>query len=188
MSRNVLDGGPHTYFDDLESFFYVLCSVVSSYKAPGTPASPAPGILEGWKLPYASDVKHGWIVSPTLRLPVSPWFGNSIGTLCVRLHSFFKRRSLDARQASKDGRDPPPHIPSIDYDEFLQHIRQAISDMDSDDCEVGGETGGGRPGSALATEPAEERSDVSEPPRRPHKTPRRVAPVARPRRSKANYR
>jgi hypothetical protein len=188
MSRNVLDGGPHTYLDDLESFFYVLCSVVSSYKAPGTPTSPPPDILEGWELPYASDVKHGWIISRSFRLPVSPWFGNSIRTLCVQLHSFFKRRRWDEREALEAGRDPPPHIPSIDYDEFLQHIRHAISDMDSDDCEVEGEIGGGRPGSAPATEPAEERSDVSGPPRRPYKKTRRVAPVARPRRSKANYR
>jgi hypothetical protein len=124
MSRKVLlKEGPNTYLDDLESFYYVFCSIVVGYMSPGAPRVPLPAIVKGWAEDYAWPMKHGHIVKP-FDLPVSEWFGGAIRKLCVQLHSFFHTRDWATALAIHEGRDPPHPTPTIDYDEFLSHIRK----------------------------------------------------------------
>jgi hypothetical protein len=192
MSRNVLEGQPHTYIDDLESFFYVLCYVVAGYSRPVTPKIPLPEILDAWNRGFARGVKHGWIITLPFDLEVSSWFGHALRALCVRLHSFFETRNREAREARDEGRIPPRQVASTDYEEFINHIRQAISEMDSDDFDLARLSDA----PSVSTKdkrrtPREECSDESEqprPPRRARRNPPAVAPVVRPRRTTAHYR
>jgi Fungal protein kinase len=63
MAINVLRrSGPHSYRDDLESFFYVLIWICVIYESTGGPhyidnKKCSPQVLDGWSSAYAADVK-----------------------------------------------------------------------------------------------------------------------------------
>ena len=190
MSRNVLkERDAHTYFDDLESFYYVFCWLVSSFEAAGVPKAELPEELTLWDLPYSHAMKGGHILA-NFDIPISPWFGKSLSKLAVDLHSFFRLRW------------ERPLDPVKDYDDFLSTIRQRILSLEIEDLE----TTEDRPSTSLA---ASNRNPVVSRPRkrksesiteesggessaipRPRPVRRRklvLAPLARPWRNKANY-
>jgi hypothetical protein len=201
MSRNVLRGkGPHTYFDDLESFYYVLAWLLASFHGPGavsgTSKNPVPGYVEAWDGPSPFFLKHGQF-APLFELPVDPWFGTSLRHLALQLHLFFVRRSdlIGKPLSSLD--------PAKDYDEFLGHIRECIAELEKE-----GETkemlssqprqrsSGPEAGSPDATRTRDRQMFESNSPStqadHPHRTILRIRTGAlvfrRPERSTANYR
>jgi Fungal protein kinase len=186
-SRNVLEGGPHTYIDDLESFFYVICFIVAEYKRPFTPVRPRSGLMEAWESKFSMQVKHGWITCRSFNVGVSDWFGEPFRKLGASLHSFFERRSWNAREARENGRTPPPQIPSVDYEEFISYIVEAISAIESSVTPLPSpEPSPVR--SEGVRESSQNNSDTSGDPHRPRfSSRRRIPPVSRPRRSTANY-
>jgi len=126
MSRNVLrETGPHTYLDDLESFFFVLCWILVAYQRPGIIRVEMPDTISLWDDPGSYLYKIGLLASE-FKLPVSPWFGQSLRALLVRLHGFFNKREALL------GRPPSDPDPVRDYDEFLSHIEQSITDLEQE--------------------------------------------------------
>lgn len=126
MSRNVLKGNdPHTYIDDLESFYYVICWIVAGYERPGVGKSPIPKGLNLWDLSEAYIFKDGLMVEDPC-YAVSPWFGSSLRKLLKNLFGFFRARKpyYDDVVITLD--------PTKDYDEFLGHIKQAILDLEGE--------------------------------------------------------
>jgi len=122
MSRNVLkEDAPHTYFDDLESFYYVFCWIIASFESAGVPKAEVPKQLTWWDREqlFSSTMKGGHM-GLNFALPVSPWFGKAIPTLASRLHAFFRFRRK------------PTHDPVGDYDDFLSRIRKGIADLESE--------------------------------------------------------
>jgi len=124
MSRNVLeerDPRPHTYFDDLESFYYVFCWVIGSFDAPRKPKAEVPEELTWWdgEQLFAATMKRGHI-GDQFEIPVSPWFGQAIPALASRLHDFFRFRRR------------PTHNPVGDYDDFLSRIQKGMADLESE--------------------------------------------------------
>src|SRR5882724_9491396 len=120
MSRNILkERAAHTYFDDLESFYYVFCWLIASFDAAGIPKAELPTELTWWdgEQRFAGAMKGGHIADK-FDLPVSPWFGQAIPALANRLHAFFRFR----RKPDRD------HVE--DYDDFLSCIRQGIADLE----------------------------------------------------------
>ena len=191
MSRNVLkELDAHTYFDDLESFYYVFCWLVSSFEATGVPKPELPEELTLWDLPYAHAMKGGHIVNK-FHLPISPWFGKSLPKLAVDLHTFF---SLRWKQ---------PLDPVKDYGDFLSSIRQCISALETEDLETTEDHRSTSLGasdrnpvdsrppkrkSESITEESGGESSATPPRRRPVRRRKLVpAPLARPWRSTANY-
>jgi hypothetical protein len=186
----VLEGGPHAYLDDLESFYYVLCTIAAGYTSPGIQRVPRPTLLKGFDDPYAAIIKEGFIISRRgFELPVSAWFGEPMRTLCVKLHSFFRTRYRAAEDAEVERRTPPRRVAPDDYAEFLKHIRQAILEQEGLDLArrntVGDPPNVHEGTSSSAYDGSADGSELLlHPPRR---RPPRIAPVVRPRRSKAHY-
>jgi len=120
MSRNILEErDPHTYFDDLESFYYVFCWVIGSFDAAGMSKAEVPDELTWWDREqlFAAAMKRGH-VGEKFDIPVSPWFGQAIPALANRLHDFFRFRRKQI------------HNPVGDYDDFLSHIREGIAGLE----------------------------------------------------------
>jgi Fungal protein kinase len=128
MSGKVLQGKmPHTYLDDLESFYYVLCWILMVYTAPHKVKREPPRIALFWDDPRSHIIKIGQITSDYINLPLEPWFGPCFQKLAGRLHNFFR-----VRHPSMADRAPPVD-PKMDYDEYLGYIRQCTLDMDAED-------------------------------------------------------
>jgi hypothetical protein len=125
MSRNVLDAGPHTYLDDLESFYYVLCWILVVYERPRAWMAELPELISSWDEPGSSNIKQG-LLNHDFNFSVAPWFGGSLRRLIGRLHRFFRFR-FELLQKPLSSLDP-----AKDYDEFLSHIRQGIAEMDEE--------------------------------------------------------
>ena len=191
MSRNVLkENAAHTYFDDLESFYYVFCWLIASFEAAGVPKSEIPKQLTFWDLPYSDAMKGGQMLSD-FRLPISPWFGKSLPKLAVDLHTFFKLRRKRALN------------PVEDYGDFLSTIRQCISALEIEDLETIEDSRstclGANDTNPVDSRPQKRKSDsITEesggesstvPPRRRSVRRRKLVlpPPARPWRSTANY-
>src|SRR6266481_7417589 len=191
MSRNVLKKlAAHTYFDDLESFYYVFCWLVCSFEAAGVLKAELPEALTLWDVPYSGVMKGGHI-GTNFDLPISPWFGKSLPKLAVDLRAFFRLR----RDRALD--------PVEDYADFLSMIRQCISASEIEDLEttedpqstslgaIGTNLVDSRPlkrKSASITEESGGESSTVSPPRRPVRRRKLILPPpARPWRSTANY-
>jgi hypothetical protein len=197
MSRNVLKGrGPHTYFDDLESFFYVLCWILVAFEGPGLGIAALPPALSQWDGPASYLTKQG-ILSDDFELSISPWFGKSLRELAIRLHRFFEFRGTHS------GRPLASLNPAEDYDEFLDHIRQGIADLAAEPepavqsaSDISGNNAAAQRGSTTSASRQTDHGDDCDgesprPGRRRRRVLRmRVAPppsVARSRRVTANY-
>ena len=126
MSRNVLkERAAHTYFDDLESFYYVFCWLIASFDTAGMPKAELPKELTWWdgERLFAGAMKGGHI-GDDFDLPVSPWFGKAIPVLANRLHGFFRLRWN------------PTHDPVGDYNDFISRIQKGITDLESEGPDV----------------------------------------------------
>ncbi|KAF8530000.1 hypothetical protein JB92DRAFT_557978 [Gautieria morchelliformis] len=128
MSGRVLEGKvPHTYLDDLESFYYVLCWILMVHTAPRVQRTP-PSIASYWDKSMSHAIKLGQIASYAFDLPLEPWFGSCFQVLASRLHNFFHIRRPSMGDLA------PPVDPNKDYDEYLGYIRQCILDMNAEDA------------------------------------------------------
>jgi Fungal protein kinase len=128
MSGKVLEGKvPHTYLDDLESFYYVLCWILTIYTAPHKARCKPRGIASWWDNSMSYQMKIGQIASYSFDLPLEPWFGPCFQKLASSLHKFFHVRRPSMGDLA------PPVDPAKDYDEYLGYIRQCILDMDAED-------------------------------------------------------
>jgi len=122
MSRNVLkERAAHTYFDDLESFYYVFCWLIASFDAAGIPKAELPKELTWWdrEQDFSYTMKEGHM-GLDFELPLSPWFGKAIPALANRLHAFFRFRRKRT------------HDPVGDYDDFLSRIQKGIANLESE--------------------------------------------------------
>ncbi|KAF8461314.1 hypothetical protein JB92DRAFT_3072201 [Gautieria morchelliformis] len=137
MSRNILEGkNPHTYIDDLESFYFVLCWIFMAYTGPDkpTPKTVLPGkadtgsdkpklkpVLPGkaawWDDEDACAMKGGHFASRDFLLPLDSWFNGCFRELAVNLWNFFRLRSLGLTNFVSARND---------YDEYLGYIDQCI--------------------------------------------------------------
>ena len=126
MSRNALDPvGPHTYLDDLESFYFVWCWILVAFEGPGKPKAETPKHIALWDHPASSLIKYSQL-NRDLKLPIAPWFGNSLHRLAVHLHGFFEFRF------HLIGKPLSALHPTKHYDEFLAHIQQSITDLEEE--------------------------------------------------------
>ncbi|KAF8520515.1 hypothetical protein JB92DRAFT_3094664 [Gautieria morchelliformis] len=115
MSRNALDGKrPHTYIDDLEAFYFVLCWILMVYSGPHK-VKAVPKQAAWWDLPDAFVMKEGHFGIREFRLPVDRWFGPCFKTLASRLFDFFRVRGPIGRLIVH------PDDPKRDYDKYLGH-------------------------------------------------------------------
>ena len=189
MSRNVLkQRDAHTYFDDLESFYYVFCWLIASFDAAGIPKAELPKELTWWdrEQDFSYAMKGGHMGLKFL-LPVSPWFGQAIPALAKSLHDFFRFRW------------EPIHDPVGDYNDFLSCIRTAIAHLESEVADGTNESVLLAPhpnGSVLSKRNREasndEESDADNPRARAPPRPawlrvKHRPSYARPRRANANY-
>jgi Fungal protein kinase len=128
MSRNVLDGeNPHTYIDDLESFYFVLCWILMVYSGPHEARATPPKRALWWDDEDSATMKIGHFGRENFRLPVDPWFGPYFKTLAIDLWDFFHVRCQDTEQ--------PLSTPDStkDYDEYLGCVQRCIVDMEAED-------------------------------------------------------
>ncbi|KAF8588393.1 hypothetical protein K439DRAFT_1629854 [Ramaria rubella] len=151
ISRNVLEGeGPHTYFDDLESFYYVFAYIATSCTGPACDPRHRVRILprtfaawQSYKLiPYPESMatSKNTHFRTSYHVVVQPWFGPHVAQLVKGLHGFFARRTHTIAAINlanlSDSEDPdnenkvkqpyPIPNPTADYEEFIQHIRTAL--------------------------------------------------------------
>src|SRR6266481_652229 len=92
MSRNALKAfGPHTYLDDLESFYFVWCWILVAFEGPCKHKAEIPNPIALWDHPTAPLFKYGQL-GGAFELPTAPWFGRSLRRLAVHLHQFLRFR------------------------------------------------------------------------------------------------
>jgi len=193
MSRNVLnEESPHTYLDDLESFFYVLCWILVTFKGPGKTRKVTPQLIALWDDIGAPEYKHGHFMLD-FKFLVDPWFGACFRDLATSLFRFFKRRRKYI------GKPLSSLHPTRDYDDYISHVRKCITDMEIEDRGAEHHSpplAPGLEGSHVPDEQARRKrrqddADVAAPPpaKRRLRTLSRpmTPPLPRPRRSNANY-
>ncbi|KIJ57185.1 hypothetical protein M422DRAFT_773853 [Sphaerobolus stellatus SS14] len=129
MSRNVImRDGPHTYFDDLESFYYVLRWILGMYTAPRTIRTVPHDSIAFWdRYPAFASISKGGQLAVEELLHIEPWFGQSLRNLADRLRKFF-----DERHTSK-GQELSKLDPEGDYTAYIGEIEQCISEMETEE-------------------------------------------------------
>ncbi|KAF8573423.1 hypothetical protein K439DRAFT_1642992 [Ramaria rubella] len=158
ISRNVLSGeGPHTYFDDLESFYYVFAYIATGCTGPGCDPMHRVRISSGtfvdWqsfkniRFPESMAVSKNHHFRTAYHVIVHPWFGPHVAKLVKSLHGFFSRRARAIAAINlanlSDSEDPdnenkvkqpyPIPDPTADYEEFIQHIRTALVELQTEE-------------------------------------------------------
>jgi len=135
MSGSAIEGeAPHTFLDDLESFYYVMLYIAMVYTAPDRRKEDLPALLSEWSKPLASDSKPGFLISDS-RPKVSVWFGEPFQNLVDRLHSIFKNIFRQNFSAEFKGQPKPVVNRDEVYDTMISHIRQAIDDLGVEESE-----------------------------------------------------
>lgn len=148
QSYNILSrGGEHTFMGDLESFYYVMCWIVTGYDGPNTSFKPLPFHHE-WdvdSIERGADAKAAHILAKKFKLPVTRYFRKKpVHRMVIRLHRLSKGKNLnDSLQekgisAADDGSDDcssdensdsqvRPVVKQDDqyYDEFIRIVERA---------------------------------------------------------------
>ncbi|EAU81151.1 other/FunK1 protein kinase [Coprinopsis cinerea okayama7 len=102
QSINVLDRSrmgvptlPHSYLDDLESFFWVFCIIVTGYDCNGKRVEPPPECIQGWRNAdkHAANAKMAFLFAPPLA-PVDLTWGKQVQRLFWDLRRFFMDMTL----------------------------------------------------------------------------------------------
>jgi len=127
MSRNMLEKrGPHTYFDDLDSFYYTLIWVLCAWSGPNSPKSSLPPHITLWDDDHACDYKNAELslFDQWKDIPMDPWFGGTYRRLIKALFDFFYTR-FSLRLEMMAERDP-----LVDYEEFISPIKDAITRLE----------------------------------------------------------
>jgi len=73
----------------------------------------------------SSIMKYG-LLGRDFALPIATWFDGSVHRLAIRLHQFFKSRF------GAIGKPLSALNPANDYDEYLGHIQQAITELENE--------------------------------------------------------
>ncbi|KAF8576675.1 hypothetical protein K439DRAFT_1397152 [Ramaria rubella] len=130
MSHNLLQSWQqqrHSYLDDLESFYYVLCWMVCIYDGPGdqhgSHIEETPPVLAAWDARDEGAAKRQHM-HEEFSLPVQPYFGDAVREMTMRLHDFFKYRTRG---------DGPSLDVNRDYDEFIGYVKTAIQHVEPED-------------------------------------------------------
>ncbi|KAF8490279.1 hypothetical protein JB92DRAFT_1333915 [Gautieria morchelliformis] len=127
MSRDVFEARDlHTYLDDLESCYYVLCWILMVYTGPRTTRNKILNEAAYWDEPDSARLKRSHCILH-FDVWVDPWFGPCLHELAKCLFDFFSLRRLGA------GMYAPPVDPDKDYDTYLGHIDQCVLDMEAED-------------------------------------------------------
>ncbi|KAF9486555.1 hypothetical protein BDN70DRAFT_774253, partial [Pholiota conissans] len=145
-SLNVLESYPtpppnfsRDYLDDLESFYYLLCDICSTFTAPRE-RLPKPDFIRRWDhydTPTAAASKMGTLLYPDYE--VTPYFGRTFESLLGRLNDFFRKtagrkRMLAARRRASGAPAPTWHQLQVssaeDYITVFQYIDQAIYELE----------------------------------------------------------
>jgi hypothetical protein len=122
MSYHVLSSEAshaHSFFDDLESFYYVFCWLVCAYNGPGDiPGShlkKTPEVLAALDgKDREAKLKH---LEQPFDLPVQPWFGDVFRNMMEQLHGLLQRRIIEKDYEPESQRD---------YKEYLGYLDEAI--------------------------------------------------------------
>lgn len=192
MSRNVLEGkNTHDYLDDLESFYFVLMSIIVLFNGPNSPKREPPDDIRRFAGERALAQKTSHFLQTRFSLEITDWFGAPFRNLASRLQSLFGTRLRNARLAEFDGENAPPVEPMKDSDEFLACVRQAIADVEHEDNLADTLAGIPLPAKSSGIPENVPRASDDEDPSRPKKRARlgirRSAASSRPKRKTANY-
>src|SRR5882724_3575217 len=131
MCKNALGGKPaNSHLDDLESFYWVFCFIVSVHDGPGLSSSqpvlsPEMKLLVTVDCESAARSKRTHFAGP-FELPLSAFGGWGVLRLMRNLHLYFRKRFLAQEAAMELEQDPPPNDPGADYKEILQYFFLAI--------------------------------------------------------------
>jgi serine/threonine protein kinase len=175
MSRNLLQNGlesSHSYLDDLESFYYVLCWLICEYDGPGDVRTSR--VTKTLPQLRNLDSKDGATKSEHIRndfdLPIQPWFGQIFQEMAMQLHGFFHRRINP---------DRPTLDPENDYQEFIGHFMHAIVKLGPESDAMATQRAGpvpeAEPGALLAIRPKRKAADMEGCPDEPSR--KRIAPA-----------
>ena len=128
---------PHSYMDDLESFFYVLCWVCCGYSAPGKRIEEFSSAFADWEHHTAkqgADVKTILYFQPfqeQVELTVTDYFGDAFLALVDSLHEFFQPYVTYNKDFK--GKRPPPTLDSA-METILGHVKTALACVEAEEA------------------------------------------------------
>ncbi|KAF8910171.1 hypothetical protein CPB84DRAFT_1764802 [Gymnopilus junonius] len=96
---------PHNHLDDLESFFYVFCSIVFRFTGPKT-VIRSPALLANWfnlHNSVALNSKKWMYFNDSVDELISPFFGPVFQALFRNLLDFFRSKVRDRRMKTEEG-------------------------------------------------------------------------------------
>src|SRR5882724_10089082 len=187
MSGNALEGkAPHTFLDDLESFYYAMLYIAMVYTAPDCRKEKLPPRLHDWTRPFPEGAKLGFLLSDACP-PVGAWFGTPFQTLLDRIHSIFQKIFKQKFLAEVKGQPLPVVNHHEVYDTMISHIRQAIDDLGVEESKRPVEHATPEPDEHLRTEDMFDSASEAggNPGRRKHLSVITMAAASRPRRRRA---
>ena len=127
------------YLDDLESFFYLLCKICSSFTSPGSQVERMPDFVSQWDqvdARLAALAKFNTLLCADYE--VTPYFGPIVQTLLDKLHQFIasaagRKRTMRLKRERR--KEPPPSWVDLrpaadrDYARVLGFIDEAIEEL-----------------------------------------------------------
>jgi hypothetical protein len=115
-----------SYFDDLESFFYVLCYLVVCYPASGSlKPNNIPSFVSEWFRKIGWHTKFKMMLDYTFPLSVDNSFQPPVFELLTSLHKIFRSYTLKALSLSRGWTPEPEEV----YDGFLGCLANAIDGL-----------------------------------------------------------
>lgn len=126
---------PHSYFDDLESFFYLFCWIVFGYSGPNSRKVPQPTFLENWycvKDSLAEDAKKALLSAQTEPDSIDDFFGPVFRHLFRNLVQCFATKVTSRWQAALLGcRDLKLEFEfGTHYSEVVGYFDEAIAALE----------------------------------------------------------
>lgn len=122
---------PRDYMDDLESFFYVLCSICCEYSAPDVSIKPPPKNISEWRTLGEKDLFGSKVrfyrEGVDSYLEVTEYFGEIFRTLIRGLFQFFKNHIVSAVLDRQDKSIPTSCNPSPTAGEAYEAILELFS-------------------------------------------------------------
>ena len=114
----------HSYFDDLESIFYVLCYLTSCYSTTGLlKPNGIPRRVKKWFSKSGGwEEKAAMICGHTLTLAMDDSFQPPVSELLARLHRFFFRYAGEAMNFDVGWQPEPEEA----YDGFLHLLTPSV--------------------------------------------------------------
>lgn len=127
------------YFDDLESFFYLLCKICSTYNGPRQRVDTMPDFVSQWDQPdarLAALAKFNTLLCPDYE--PTPYFGPIFQTLLDNFHKFVAsaaghKRTMRIKRERR--REDAPSWADLqpaadrDYAKVLEFIAEAIEEL-----------------------------------------------------------